>query len=407
MAKVNPATKSMQVDDEDSQNESEKEDGAENRENLKKKRPNLFNKYYSNRSVETELDHLSEKVKQLKTEKKIYKEGIKWILTKVGNHTIADSVVTGNGNVIIDGKDGKQEDLKKIMTKHFTKVTEEHATISEELARFKNIVDMSLKSLERMGKRSDKKLGSILELLELTMSSDEHFTDSKIEQALLAIENWTAESKRKLSDMYKAKIDQAPKEALSTIQFIASKSVDPDSRRTLQKLFDIDLHALEDDPSDQDMCFRGLLFWRQKDIENNNAEHLKKLLVNLDKATLEQRKQDSESILKLKVSDLSGMDGTGEDNTKGMNRDIKEILDHVKSISHKLATTERRDILEIMQQDDSAEAPRQTQQFADVHRRVRSLSVGKSSPPKRSRTRQESCSDCDMVIYSRDAERKK
>ncbi|XP_069135809.1 uncharacterized protein [Argopecten irradians] len=337
MAKVNPLEQPMQVDADNPQNESDEEDETDKPAELKKKIPSPFR----------------------------------------------------NDGVIVDNGEGQKEDLKNIMARHFTKVTCEHAAISRELTTLKNIINMSSKTLEHLCRRNDKKLGAVVqcvELLELTMSADEHLTDTRIDRALLAIQKWTSVKERTLNDLYKATSDQIPKESLSTVQFIVSKCVNSECRKTLQKLLDIDPHALEDNPSDQDLCFRGLVFWRQKDTENNNAGHLKRLLMELDKATLESKKQESQSILELKVDDLGLLDGTDEHSIRRMNSiDIKEILEIVKSISQKLATTEHRDLSPFIFPHDAPGLPSPTQPIEDVHKRVRTLSVRTASPPKRSK----------------------
>ncbi|XP_021353957.1 uncharacterized protein LOC110450656 [Mizuhopecten yessoensis] len=296
----------------------------------------------------------------------IYKNNVKWILRSIGNHTIAHSVVIGDGNVLVDNGEGNHEDMKEIMAKHIKKVTCEHASISKELATLKNIIQISSTSLHLMSKKSDKKLESVLELLEMTLQSDYDFA-IKIDRALVGIQKWSEDSKRTLHDMYKATSHQAPKEALSTIQFVASKCVGVHSRETLKKLLDIDRHAMEDDPTDQNMCFRGLIFWRQKDPENHNAKQLQKLLKDLDKITLEDREQVSESVLKLNNADLNMMNGVGEPIFIRMYRNVEETLAHVTSISQKLATIEQREILDMIRLETN-----HTPRCADVSDRCQS-----------------------------------
>ncbi|OWF50252.1 hypothetical protein KP79_PYT16091 [Mizuhopecten yessoensis] len=268
----------------------------------------------------------------------------------------------------------------------------------------KNIIQISSTSLHLMSKKSDKKLESVLELLEMTLQSDYDFA-IKIDRALVGIQKWSEDSKRTLHDMYKATSHQAPKEALSTIQFVASKcgrlfiyeakhvnlsktntlllvkpidtncsfrsaislAVGVHSRETLKKLLDIDRHAMEDDPTDQNMCFRGLIFWRQKDPENHNAKQLQKLLKDLDKITLEDREQVSESVLKLNNADLNMMNGVGEPIFIRMYRNVEETLAHVTSISQKLATIEQREILDMIRLETN-----HTPRCADVSDRCQS-----------------------------------
>ncbi|XP_060064716.1 uncharacterized protein LOC132545065 [Ylistrum balloti] len=389
-SKVTPATESMQVDDDAPSVESGKVDDTA--KPLKKKRPKPWKTYYRNRDVEKKLDRLEQTVEKIKTEKKIYKTSIKEILKHVKFQTIADSVVIGNDTVIVKNENGNEEELDKIMKRHFEKVTCEHAAISKELATLKHALDISTVCLQQKSKQSDRKLQTILELLEMTKSSNDDFFTDKIEKALKAIQKWSDDSKRTLADSYKATSDQAPKEALSTIQFVASKCVDKHTREELKRLLDIDQHAMEDEPNDLNLCFRGLLFWRQKDPETNNAERLKKLLQDLDDMTFERRKQDSRSVLKLNVGDRNIMDGEREQGFVRMQRNVEEILDHVTSISQKLATTEHRDILNIIQPGESVTGQGQSQPiFGDMQRRVRRLSVRAPSPPKRSRNERESC----------------